>query len=585
MTSFKVSAYQSGEEITLPEEKFFDKSRRNTGISFSGGGGRAYIAALGYLAALHSLNLIQNVDYITGISGGSWATAVYSYSQLPVTDKVLLGEIPLPENIVYDDLSIMNATCARGFTNYDYSSSESSSSYHRHLTNAVQNAAFKSWTASISKIYLEPCGVQRGKPFTWSEDSFAAIQKLNPTYVNLESFYLPRSSLPDVKLSRHKYARYEKSKGQIDPVDVDARPFPIVAFTLIGPQTIAPYTVSNRNYSLVEVSPIATGVLYTRDAVEYKADNASVQSSMVVGGLIDTYAYGTCCLPNTYLAASTTGEIDLSLSCGCAALTLDNKENKPKPNNSSVGSTYVFDLAQAVGASSYATGAISASNEDLLSAAGQMSYWSPVEESGPSAASAQPFLVADGGGLQVDNLISFVQRRLSRIILFCSSSLPMQPSSVWDPMNVETLSEKDIDFDIPSFFGVIPKDYWTNPIEAPSYELTTSQIFPAEEWPKLGVQLQQAQSEGLNVQVMWVYLGRLSEWESKLSPEMQALVQPVNDPENLANTIDSGPFKSFPHYPTTTANINYSQANLLADLTGWSILENAALFREFLVVN
>ena len=85
----------------------------------------------------------------------------------------------------------------------------------------------------------------------------------------------------------------------------------------------------------------------------------------MVGGLIDTYAYGTCCLPSTYLAASTTGEIDLSLSCGCAALTVDDKEIKPKSNNSSIGSNYVFDLAQAVGASSYATGSFSVSLHHL----------------------------------------------------------------------------------------------------------------------------------------------------------------------------------------------------------------------------
>ena len=36
----------------------------NTAIGFSGGGSRAYICALGYLAGLHELNLIKNIRYI-----------------------------------------------------------------------------------------------------------------------------------------------------------------------------------------------------------------------------------------------------------------------------------------------------------------------------------------------------------------------------------------------------------------------------------------------------------------------------------------------------------------------------------------
>ena len=36
----------------------------NTAIGFSGGGSRAYICALGYLAGLNELDLIKNIRYI-----------------------------------------------------------------------------------------------------------------------------------------------------------------------------------------------------------------------------------------------------------------------------------------------------------------------------------------------------------------------------------------------------------------------------------------------------------------------------------------------------------------------------------------
>ena len=71
------------------------------------------------------------------------------------------------------------------------------------------------------------------------------------------------------------------------------------------------------------------------------------------------------------------------------------------------------------------------------------------------------FYVGDGGGLQVDNLASLLQRRLKSIILFCSSSVTLKPSTEWNPAT-DKLSENHIDFDIPSFFGVIPEDYTLN---------------------------------------------------------------------------------------------------------------------------
>ena len=79
-------------------------------------------------------------------------------------------------------------------------------------------------------------------------------------------------------------------------------------------------------------------------------------------------------------------------------------------------------------------------------------------------------------------------------------------------------------------------------------------------------------------------LGRLLKWESELSSDMAALLVP-SDPAaavDPSQTVDSGDFKSFPHYATAGAGINYEKANALADLTGWTIRRNADLFRKVL---
>lgn len=119
--------------------------------------------------------------------------------------------------------------------------------------------------------------------------------------------------------------------------------------------------------------------------------------------------------------------------------------------------------------------------------------------------------------------------------------MSLKPSSEWDPVGSAPLSENYIDFDIPSFFGVIAADI--SNAEALSYDLSRSQFFPTEEWVPLAQAMQAAQAAGtgiisttalrtvandfygipagLDVEVTWVYLGRSALWESKLPPEMQ----------------------------------------------------------------
>ena len=91
---------------------------RNVGLAFSGGGARAMVAAAGQLAALHELGLLREVRYISGISGGSWATAAYSFAQLGQNgtardDDELLGNITAPEDICNVSLNRVNPRSLR----------------------------------------------------------------------------------------------------------------------------------------------------------------------------------------------------------------------------------------------------------------------------------------------------------------------------------------------------------------------------------------------------------------------------------------------------------------------------------------
>ena len=77
------------------------------------------VAAFGQLAALHELGLLRNVRYISGISGGSWATHTFSYYQSSFPGvaqndtQFLCLPLTAPANLTTELLAKMDPTCSR----------------------------------------------------------------------------------------------------------------------------------------------------------------------------------------------------------------------------------------------------------------------------------------------------------------------------------------------------------------------------------------------------------------------------------------------------------------------------------------
>jgi hypothetical protein len=199
-------------------------------------------------------------------------------------------------------------------------------------------------------------------------------------------------------------------------------------------------------------------------------------------------------------------------------------------------------------------------------------------------------------------LISFIQRRVKKIILFYSSSVPLQPTSNWNIDETDVYLDSQITDDLSCFFGA----FQTNETDVIQriYFYTKNQIFDIKDYSKVVKGLQNKQEsghgiietfnlttienkwwgipQGLEFEITFVYSGRLSAWEKKLSPEMYELVVPKTNSEDLSVTVDEGPFQDFPHYNTTGGSINSERANLLANLNGWSVMENKELFQNIL---
>jgi len=551
-SDFQARSWQSvGNVNNFPETSIPSiLSRSNTGISFSGGGSRAYTAAIGYLAGFHELGLMENIRYVVGVSGGSWATAVYSYLQhADVGDREMLGPVVMPEDIEYGRLSDMEPGCVRSYTNISVDQSPLKDS----------EGTFEYWRYAVQGTFLDPAGIPRGVPFSHDEATVLDIKTRNPQLAD---------------------ASFLQLRKQDRALGIDERPVPLFGVTLVGPLQQVPFTADHRDYAILEVTSLSAGVLNSKLVNFTSCETDNGEGSDHVGGLVEPFAFGGNVAPRIKL---TDGE-------GKGVLSVP--EFSP-----------VLDVNLATSASSWYPGTgLAATN---ISYAENMSalvdYWAPMTDKSAASAATEPFLLGDGGGLQVDNMISLLQRKVQSIIIFCSTSVPLQPAELWDASS-PLLSEHNIDFDIPAFFGVLPDDL--TPEDKTLYDLTTVQVFERSEWSVLADQLQRAQAQGdgivvtshlrtvansnfgieagFEVAVTWVYLGRLVKWEQSLSAEMRELVVPTENPEDLSQLKESGPFESFPNYETFFAEINFERANLLADLAGWTIVHNAEKFRQIL---
>lgn len=524
-------------EMTFPEEDYTDiMSRPNVGLSLSGGGDRAFISSIGVLGALHELGLMSQIRYIVGVSGGSWATSVYSYYQKSdVPDSTMLGKIVFPEDIVYDELHLIDEDCVRSYPNSSY---------------VLTGPFFDDWVEGVQEIYLTPSNIPRGKPVSYNSDSVADIKSRNPSLQDTDFLLLRGSG--------------GSSSG------IDQRPFPIMSTTLIGPQDLLPYTPENRNYTLLEFTPLSTGVVKSATVHYESTERSGGQVTQTVGGLVESFVFGADSAPSSGLGEGVASGL---LEIPDAAL--------------------MADVAMAAGTSSWAVGCAVAASDNKLAqeAVGTLNYFAPSATS--PADDFDVFLIGDGAGVSNTNLISLLQRDVDSIIAIVSTSVPMQNSTHWDPTS-DFLSEDDIDFTVPAWFGRIADDL--GDVSKVSYDLENSHVFELSEWVPMAQALQTAQAAGTGnvasmvhttvenkkygikagrkVNVVWVYLGRCTEWEKQLSEDMYSRVVPTEDPSNQASIIDSGMFKNFPHYTTSLATNNVRRANLLADLMGWVIYQN-----------
>lgn len=551
-------------------------SRPKTGLAFSGGGSRSYTVSLSYLAALRTLGLMDKFRYITGISGGAWATTSYAYSRheyccakdcMQTCDAVanmgrpfnltwaLSPPLGPPESLTAARLREMPAGSFLEAATHDI--------YTTVAEKVLEVQGDSIWYESIESMYLTPVGIASDKFFTWNNETAAGIVARNPGLGSAEDFMTVRGA---------DAAPAPWPNDQVVP------PYPIIGTTLLGPKALAPYPSDNKSYTLLEITPLYVGESARHNITYYhwhpfKADSSLNRS---VGGYIEPFAFGGHAPENGLPAGATGGILEV-----------------PQPVQN-------FSLAIAAGDSSFAPGSVLA--EDFLKISSDLDllgmtlpYWSPASVHPANESidgAAQDNVYADGGIVSNVAIISLIKRGCTTIVACFNTDDALATNKTWDP-NSQPPAAKYIDPDIPSFFGI--------EISSLGQDLHRDQVFPSSDFPRVAVALQAAQAAGngmivttrhqtvfnkwwgvragIDVNVTWVVLGRALNWEAQLPEETRKEIQPwgsgAHDPSVVAKL---GRYSNFPLYDTgTQQTLTKEQANLLGSLARWTIQTNAEL--------
>jgi len=629
-----------GDQLKFPEKEA--GVQQNTGVCFSGGGTRALSATMGQLRGLEALKLIDKVDYISCVSGGSWASSLFTYYKSnpngigPITDADFLGPVVQPHDIVVNkpndpadnwlgknDPKRLGSVATNSLVDVlfgtllawvgDYLAENGLWPDLDNIKKALENVDYKAlWISAVGYTYFEPFGLFSYAPF--KDQPFYSLDKKTVADIRARN-----ANTPEVKTAKFDLVR--------DEAEGSKRPFLIINASVVGPTSLTPF--KEENPIVFEYTPLYVGSAYSPygKPFEYKPG----KSFLVGSGYVEPFAFG--------------GDAPSKAATTCSPADPDAKCTSVPPP------PIPFTLANASGVSSSAFASVISQNPvefikglklkhwyeklllgiiievlqqdlDLIQLAPQNQYW-PV--TGKAKEPTTTFSFGDGGILDNYGLISLLRRGVKNLVVFINTSTKIDTS--YDPAHGAPKANQ-VDSDLAPMFGlkvpspgiftqhnqVFPKKEFAAVFNAlktaklngkPVMTMQTHTVCKNTWWGVDGVALNRAGNPKSakeaalpdnKVNVLWVYSERVKEWENLLTTEefhakglgdvtLKEAIEKGNE------KIPTGPFQYFPNYLTAGQNgytemveLTPEQVNLLADLSCWSIInkDSAPLFKKIL---
>lgn len=530
-----------------------------TALAFSGGGARAMSFAMGAYRALEDLGLMQYVDGVSSISGGTWASSIYMFARMGKQE--LLGPPTSPGNLTLESLQAPPAAMGAAITQ----------SCHPFVARAMQSglAPERLWQEFVADVVLKPFGLHNRSAFlAGSAGQLERIRRENPQLVE-QPFLVPAPHRPPV---------FVMGGAALAPVGYKSGTREAVALQMSPDLTGSPFWpkgVPNGAENTMSYAPAKHGALH---------DLAGVA---VGGGLVETFAFGGPAPDRE----------------GQSGGAREHLEPPLKP----------FTLADAVGISSVAPAAKLAANGKFQFVVPQAYFWPVLPES--QHQDALEFQMGDGGNVENSGLMALLQRGAKKVAMWVSTYIPLSSkldfcSSI--PADVDLTKVFAGEGPDVGGFAVAPmvSDKFGYEYQDPGNFYTHNQVFAKEELPHLLCQLQELKRAGKptvykasytvnanpwwgikgghSVELLVTYLEQCADFEAALPEETQRALGPKDAADRTWET--SGEFARFPRYLTQqqteetseVIRLTASEVNLLAAQSEYFVRENEDVFREVL---
>jgi hypothetical protein len=521
----------------------------STGVCFSGGGTRAMNCALGQMKGLDSAKLWDHIGYVSAVSGGSWATSIFTYYIAGAeNDKELLGTIIPPEKITMDTLNympkgFMGNVISKGF-GIDFFERWGLSLITKGLLQKMDNI----WIDAVGNTYLK---------------EFGLYDPEKPAYFTLNDSTRDDILRRNTKLKAEDFITVHKRK------DGDfKRPFMIINSSLLAPAKDLPLR-NPENLSVFNYTPLYIGSNNPLQVSDKNLIFGNTVQFNAGGGFVESFGFG-----GNYLK----DKINLKKS---NEYTIRVKLPRDR-----------FRLVDATGTSSAAFGASISSSiiaqipplkglalDNMIP---EQEYW-PIKTNGDFG-TTEKYRFTDGGNLENYGLITLLQREVKKIVVFINTNTPLIVNSSSDKNCPVDLSS--MDSDLYPLFGFLPAGNQINNQVFDSNYLSTVYNGLREAKIKGGTVMAKTRltvkentwwgiKGGNSVEILWVYNEYVNDWVCQLSDSVKTEVTKGS----------TGIFPDFPLYKlifedglTKGISLTKPQINLLYQLSAWNVYHNKKVF-------
>ncbi|MGR8978692.1 MAG: hypothetical protein ACU84H_01180 [Gammaproteobacteria bacterium] len=618
MTDFQAAIYPN--DAPNPTVAQADAGRKSIAVCFSGGGSRALTCAWGQLLGLSRLkggngkSLLDEVRYISSVSGGSWASVLYTFRPGKFSDDAFLGDSYDPSQLYYDQNK-------PGGLNVSTMGASSLGKIPQNFANIFEKDPLKNIIGEFIAITaLKGISLRSSAKWLWMYVVAKNVLADFELYDYRNSILKPWETPWNYKGAKFfSLSRDYAEKNIFSKPDAPSEEDFVYARTISDGRPACPMLIINTNIIAnncpnktmseplqipTQVSPVASGIYGTNPCSQDRVGGGSVESFAFTSSLASSSGSGkiTADFPRKYMLA----DITASSSAFYAATLADPMQavvsqllELGDEGLSTHFSRFVEKgemLIMHVMRSRLASMKIEAKSMGKASLVPQYNYW-PVNEASQGGAANRNTEFTDGGDLEntgVAGLLAQVQGNVDNIIAFVNGSdaLEKKNNEIIAATQMAPLFGVAFDEHLCQFKAYLPGG--VNPFNGLTDPEGFLQVFDnsRSEFDDLRRGLYSANGSGAmtdpafflqklqivknallgitqthSVNVLWVQNAPVNRWQDQITDA--ELQQKIKKGQKLGGIVE---FADFPYY-NTFLKIYQTEAetNTLAQMWAWCV--------------